>query len=198
MPRLSSKDKYIRQIFNLYVEKGLYLNMENIAEELHITKKTLYNNFESKEEMISTVVEHFFFGLEDKIIESIDNSSNAIESLIRLADILHSEIDRLGPRLLEDAANENLDMFVHSSRSSFYFKVIKDNLLRGIDENLYRKDIDVELCTLFYTSAIELFYKKGNIQKYIKNSGKFHWELVKHHLYSVVKPECINLLESYL
>ena len=124
MPRLSSKDKYIRQIFNLYVEKGLYLNMENIAEELHITKKTLYNNFESKEEMISTVVEHFFFGLEDKIIESIDNSSNAIESLIRLADILHSEIDRLGPRLLEDAANENLDMFVYSSRSSFYFKVI--------------------------------------------------------------------------
>ena len=64
MPRLSSKDKYIRQIFNLYIEKGLYLNMEEIADDLHITKKTLYNNFESKEEMISTVVEHFFFALE--------------------------------------------------------------------------------------------------------------------------------------
>ena len=191
MPRLSSKDKYIRQIFNLYIEKGLYLNMENIADELHITKKTLYNNFESKEEMISTVVEHFFFGLETKIIDSINNSSNAIESLIRLAEILHSEIDMLGPRLLEDASNEHLDMFMHTSRSSFYFKVIKENLIRG-------KDIDVELCTLFYTSAIELFYKKGNIQKYIKNSSKFHAELVKHHLYSVVKPECINLLESYL
>lgn len=198
MPRLSSKDKYIRQIFNLYIEKGLYLNMEEIADDLHITKKTLYNNFESKEEMISTVVEHFFFALEEKIIASINKSSNAIESLIGLVDILHSEIDRLGPRMLDDASNEHLDMFVHTNRSSFYFRVIKENIIKGIEENLYREDLNVELCTLFYTSAVEFFYKKGNIKKYLKNSREFHTELVKHHLYSVVKPECINLLESYL
>ncbi|MBR5855746.1 MAG: TetR/AcrR family transcriptional regulator [Bacteroidales bacterium] len=172
--------------------------MENIAEELHITKKTLYNNFESKEEMISTVVEHFFFNLEEKIIDYLNNSSNAIESLIGLVHILHSEIDRLGTRLLEDVSNENLGVFTYTSRSSFYFRVIKDNLIRGIKEKLYREDIDIELCTLFYTSAIELFYKKGNIQKYMNDSCKFHSELVKHHLYSVVKPECIGMLESYL
>ena len=118
--------------------------------------------------------------------------------MIGLVDILHSEIDRLGPRLLDDASNEHLDMFVHTSRSSFYFRVIKENIIKGIEENLYREDLNVELCTLFYTSAVEFFYKKGNIKKYLKNSREFHTELVKHHLYSVVKPECINLLESYL
>lgn len=198
MPRLSSKDKYIREIFNLYKEKGLRLNMEQIADELHITKKTLYNNFESKEEMISTVVEHFFFNLGNKIIESVGKSKNAIDSLLRLVEIIRYEIDQLGGLLLDDISRENIDMFIHSSRSSFYSKVIRENLIRGIEENLYRKDINIEYTTLFYTSAIELFYKRGNTQKYVKFSGKFHSELVKHHLYSIVRSDKRDILESYL
>ncbi len=198
MPRLSSKDKYIREILNLYKEKGLRLNMEQIADYLHITKKTLYNNFENKEDMITTVVDHFFFGLERKILDSVETSENAIDSLIKIVEIIRSEIDNLGRALIDDISRESIDMFEHSNRSSFYFKVIKDNLVRGIEEGFYRTDIDIEYCTIFYTSAIELFYKKGHTQRFIKNSSKYHSELVRHHLYSIVRSDKLDILESYL
>lgn len=198
MPRLSSKDKYVREIFELYKKNGLHLNMERIADELHITKKTLYNNFESKEDMIYTVVNHFFFSLERKILGSLEDSANAIDSLIRLVDIIRSEIDKLGSTLLEDISKENIVMFLHSNRSSFYSRVIRENLQRGIEENLYRSNINIEYCTLFYTSAIELFYSNENTTSYIKSSAKFHSELVKHHLYSIVRSDKRDILESYL
>ncbi len=198
MPRLSSKDKYIKAVFELYKRKGLSLSMEQIADELHVTKKTLYNNFSSKEEMLLTVVDHFFFALENKIFESTKNSKNAIEVMLVISDTIRSEIDKLGSVLFDDLSNENTDVFAHSNRSSFYSKVIMENLHRGIEENLYRKNIDIEYTTLFYTSAIELFYKNGNSYRHIKNSGVFHSELVKNHLYSVVNTDCRKILESYL
>lgn len=199
MPRLSSKDKYIREILNLYKEKGLRLNMEQIADELHITKKTLYNNFENKEDMITTVVDHFFFDLERKILTSVEESENAIDSLIKIVEIIRFEIDKLGPSLIDDISKESINMFDHSNnRSSFYSKVIKENLSRGISEGLYRHNVDPEYSTIFYTSAIEFFYKKGHTQRFIRNSSKYHSELVKHHLYSIIRADKIDILESYL
>ena len=198
MPRLSSKDKYIREVFELYKRRGLNLSMEQIAEELQITKKTLYNNFESKEEMVRTVVDYFFCTLEVKMLENLAAGNNAIQNMISVSDTIRNEIDKLGAVLLNDLTGDNISLFAHSNRSSFYSKVIRDNLHKGIEENLYRKDIDIEYVTLFYTSAIELFYKNSKSNNYIKNSAKFHSELVKHHLYSIVDTDCREILESYL
>jgi AcrR family transcriptional regulator len=170
MPRLSSKDRYIREVFELYKRRGLNLSMEQIAEELRITKKTLYNNFASKEEMVRTVVDYFFYSLEKKMFESLMNSANAIESMISISNTIRCEIDKLGVLLLNDLTGDNIDLFAHSNRSSFYSKVIRENLQKGMAENLYRKNIDVEYVTLFYTSAIELFYKKSKSNTYIKSA----------------------------
>ena len=60
MPRVSSKDKYIAQTFELFKREGLSLNMEQIAVSLGLTKKTLYNNFTSKENLINSVLDYFF------------------------------------------------------------------------------------------------------------------------------------------
>lgn len=198
MPRLSSKAKYIKEVFELYKKKGLNLSMEQIADELHVTKKTLYNNFASKEEMLLTVVDHFFYGLECKMHDSVKNSRNAIEAMLLVNATIRSEIEKLGTLLLEDLSSENVDMFAHTNRSSFYSRVIMENLKKGMAEGLYRKDLNMEYVTLFYTSAIELFYKGGSSYRHIKNSCVFHSELVKHHLYSVVTTEGREILESYL
>ncbi len=198
MPRLSSKEKYIRAVFNLYKEKGLRLNMEQIAEELHITKKTLYNNFENKDDMLKTVVGYFFQGLDAKVMESLKQSENAIEALFSAAITIQNEIDSLGDVLLSDVVKENVDLFVHSNRTSFYSKVIRENLQRGIEEKLYRSDMDVDNTTLFYTSVVEVFYKKDNTNKLFKRSSAFYSELIKYHLYAIVRTECRPLLESLI
>ena len=77
MPRVSSKEKYTVQAFEIFKVKGLTLNMEEIAQNLGITKKTLYNNFSSKQELIGTVVNYFYSELDNKIQQSIQKSTNA-------------------------------------------------------------------------------------------------------------------------
>ena len=67
MARVSSKDRYVAKVYELFRKKGLKLTMDDIASDLKLTKKTLYNNFSSKEELMRTVMQFVIEDIEFKI-----------------------------------------------------------------------------------------------------------------------------------
>ena len=200
MPRVSSKDKYTVQVFELFKHYGLSLNMEQIAHELGLTKKTLYNNFTSKQELISTVVNHFYASLECDMRSVIEKSDNAIEAMFSVSRIITNHIAELGQLFLKDISIYHAcdEIFAFTDRVNFYSKFLVENLNRGIQEGIFREDINLEYTTIFYNSAIELFYKWNGEFKYFASAQEYHWELVKHHLYSVVNEKGKVILEKFL
>jgi AcrR family transcriptional regulator len=200
MPRVSSKEKYTVQVFEIFKVKGLTLNMEEIAQNLGITKKTLYNNFSSKQELIGTVVNYFYSELDNKIQQSIQKSTNAIESFFDIAEVISTEIGKCGTLLLKDISLYQAcpTIFAFTDRMNFYSQLVIDNLNRGVEENLYRDNLNIDYTTLFYTSAIDQFYRWDGSFRFFENTSEYHFELVKHHLYSVVNSNGFKVLESYL
>lgn len=199
MPRVNLKEKYISESFALFKTKGIRMNMEEIAIGLGLTKKTLYNNFDSKEDLIRTVINYFFEGIENKINYSLENSDNAIDALFKISNDIKDEIDAIGLDVINDMSHykAKIQLLDHTNRMSFYSKIIRDNLQRGINEGLYRTDLNIEYTTLFYTCAIEKFYKWEGKYKYLGDSNVFHTQLVKHHLNSVVNAKGREILSSY-
>ncbi len=200
MPRTSSKDKYTKQVFELFKEKGLMHNMDQIAQELGLTKKTLYNNFASKQELIVTAMKYFYSELDKKIKVSSQKSSNAIEAFVDISYVINTEICNLGTLLLRDVSlNPSTSViFSFTDRKNFFSKLVMENLKRGMEEGVYRKNLDTEYTTLFFTAAIDLFYRWNDGFKYMNETSNFHRQLVKHHLYSVVNEKGMTILESYL
>ena len=200
MPRVSSKEKYTAQAFEIFKEKGLTLNMEQMAQNLGITKKTLYNNFSSKQELIGTVVNYFYSELDNKIQQSIQKSTNAIESFFDIAEVISTEIGKCGTLLLKDISLYQAcpTIFAFTDRMNFYSQLVVDNLNRGVEENLYRDNLNIDYITLFYTSAIDQFYRWDGSFRFFQNTSEYHLELVKHHLYSVVNTNGAEVLELYL
>ncbi len=201
MPRVSSKDKYTQQVFELFNLRGLTLNMEEIAHELGLTKKTLYNNFNSKPELIGTVLNHFYSTLEKEIALADQKSKNAIESFFTVSVIISDEILKLGPLLLKDYSiyKSSLNILAFTDRKNFYSRLVRNNLVSGIEQGLYREDLNMDYVTLFYTSAIELFYRWENDGfKYFEDSVEFHRQLVIHHLNSVINEKGYAVLQNYL
>ena len=200
MPRVSSKDKYTVQVFELFKRCGLSLNMEVIAQELGLTKKTLYNNYTCKAELINTVVEHFYNILEKEINHAIEESDNAIEAMFNVSSVVTKEISALGQIFLKDISQYHASpgIFAFTDRVNFYSKFIMKNLQRGVDEGLFRTNINMDYATIFYNSAIELFYRWDNGFKYFPNAAHYHRQLVKHHLYAVVNDKGREMLEKYL
>lgn len=200
MPRKNSKLKYTIEIFSILKKYGLSINMDDIAKELRLTKKTLYNNYENKDDMLNEVMTYFFKTVEEKILLVFKNSDNAIDCLFKSSAIVTQEISLLGKVLIRDISEYKgySKFFNHTDRTSFYSKLIRQNLEQGIQEKMYRDDIDLHYSTLFFTSAIEKFYKWEGRFVYFEDSVNFQKELAKYHLYSITNAKGRKILEAYI
>lgn len=188
MARISSKDRYVAKVYELFRKKGLKLTMDDIASDLKLTKKTLYNNFNSKEELMRTVMQHVIEDIEFKINISLNQGKNAIEALYHSSGMMNKTLEEIGPLLLSDSSKllPDLKVLDHTNRMSFYSRIIKENLERGIAEDLYRSDLNKELTTLFFTSAMAKIYSWNGSYVFLRDPFLFHSELVRYHLEAIV------------
>lgn len=200
MARVSSKERYVVKVYELFRKRGLKLTMDDIADSLKLTKKTLYNNFSSKDELMRTVMQHVIEDIEFRINLALSQGKNAIEALFLTSSMMNKTLESIGPLLLSDSSKYLPDLKVldHSNRMSFYSKIILENIERGINEGLYRDDFNKELVTLFFTSAMAKIYSWNGSYVYLKDPYLFHSELVKYHLESIVNDEGRNLLRSFV
>ena len=199
MPRTSSKQKYVESVYELFRKRGLAMTMDEIALELGLTKKTLYNNFNSKEELMLTVAHRIFNEVEEQISVSLRTGKNAIEMLFNTSKMLNDTLLYAGPLLLSDAAKYLPDLKVldHTNRMSFNSRMISENLKRGISEGLYRSDMNKDMVTLFFTSAIAKMYQWDGAYVYLKDPYLFHSELISYHLNSIVNDKGRKILKKY-
>ncbi len=200
MARVSSKERYVVKVYELFRKRGLKLTMDDIADSLKLTKKTLYNNFSSKDELMRTVMQHVIEDIEFRINLALSHGKNAIEALFLTSSMMNKTLESIGPLLLSDSSKYLPDLKVldHSNRMSFYSKIILENIERGINEGLYRDDFNKELVTLFFTSAMAKIYSWNGSYVYLKDPYLFHSELVKYHLESIVNDEGRKLLRSFV
>lgn len=200
MTRVRQTASYTMQLFNLFKKKGLGLSMDSVASELSITKKTLYNNFGSKDEMYSAVATYFYDSLERKIKHEFETERRTLMQMLLIAKIVSSEIKKLGDRFLADISKIGgvFPLQNHTDRTSFYSVLIKQNLEKGMEEGIYRGDINVEAVTLFYTSVIETFYKWDGEYRFLFEYEDYFYEHVKYHLYSITNLDGRQELEKLL
>lgn len=200
MARVSSKDRYVVKVYELFRKKGLKLTMDDIASSLKLTKKTLYNNFSSKDELMRTVMQFVIEDIEFRINLALSQGKNALEALFLTSSMMNKTLEAIGPLLLSDSSKYLPDLKVldHTNRMSFYSKIIHDNIERGITEGLYRDDFNKELVTLFFTSAMAKIYSWNGSYIYLKDPYLFHSELVKYHLESIVSEEGRKILRSFV
>jgi len=200
MSRLSSKEKYVNQVYLLFRQKGLRLTMDDIANELKLTKKTLYNNFTSKDDLMRTVMQHVLEDIEFKINIALNQGKNAIEALYLTSSMMNKSLEEIGPLLLSDSSVylPDLKLLDHTNRMSFYSRIIFENLERGLSESLYREDINKELTTLFFTSAMAKIYSWNGSYIFLKDPYIFHSELVRYHLEAIVNEEGRTILKNFI
>jgi len=133
----------IKNVGLLYLKFGIRnVTMDQVANEFGISKKTLYQYFKDKEDLVSQVVDHFLSNPEMNI--SNPEAGNAIDDMFyireRVAQVLklynnnvEIELKRTYPHLYEK---------VYETKRQRIFDNTIENMKKGMDEGLYRKDLE--------------------------------------------------------
>lgn len=159
--------------------------MNEIAEELKISKKTIYKYFSGKDEII-----HQYF---NEIIESdIENTEEALKNSTSLKDkinvIIYSYHKYRLPKHVFDEANKfyKEEWKEMQKLKNYKLKLIDDVLKEAVDSGYVRKDIDLNIVGLMLENTVNTLFS----YEFLSNSAMTIQEatdkVIKIILYGIV------------
>ena len=147
----------LEQIKELFFEFGIKnLNMDDISRKLGMSKKTLYRFVKSKEDLIEQL---FIYEQKKWIKTSAEFGSkkvNAIEKLFNVSLQFYEEMKRFNPMLMFELRKYYEQLFneYHAQRLSQISKMVLLNLEQGIQEGLYRSEVNKEAVVAIYMNYL--------------------------------------------
>lgn len=142
-------------LFNKYSIRSV--SMDDIARELGISKKTLYQHVSNKTNLIEKILElenEYVTGMVDEIL---NKDLNAIDRLLEVSKELSEHHKKTNPSIKFDLIKYYPE--THKKHSEKWEKsalnYITNNMKQGIKEGLFRKDLDIGLTANMYIKKIE-------------------------------------------
>lgn len=175
------------------------VTLDEIALQLGISKKTIYEYFSGKDELVTSVIQKRVEHIQHKCMEYRKVASNAIEENILLMDYLDGLYRNMNPVILMDLQKFHPKAFqiFQQHMHEFVFQSIEENLARGIHEGLYRSDLNVEILSMFRLESSLLCFKPEVFPKDRFSMDVVQRELLWHYLYGISSPTGSEFLHTY-
>lgn len=164
-------DDLVSKISDLFIKYGIKnIVMDDIARELGISKKTLYDYFENKTEILIKVVQHVLISEFTEIDKLICQNMNAIDQLQIIATYTINTLLKVNPILPYQLQKyyPQVSAKLITQRREYIQKRIKMNFSLGIEQGFYRENFDAEVLAVYYSNflnnkSIKLFVEESNV-----------------------------------
>ena len=200
MEASSIKDKIITESIALFLNYGIKsVTMDDIAKHLGMSKKTIYQHFKDKEEMIILATDQYFKNEHERMDGIEAGSENAVEALHNLTICLREQLKNAKANVLFDLKKYYVNAwnkYKRFKRDVIYESVI-NNLKRGITEGLYRSDLNVEILAQLRIGEIEMSFNWEYFPDDKFTLVDVHEQLLKHFTYGILSEKGFKLFENY-
>lgn len=154
---MTQKERIVAQAMQMFVRQGIKsVRMDDIAQQLGVSKRTLYELFGDKERLLYLTMEHFFECKRIERMEACVGARNVLEAMFRVlgcimddAEVIHRLLGNL--RKFYPAVHERL-LREGSAKSRCD---LGSMLRQGIAEGLFVETVNHELAisVLYYTAS---------------------------------------------
>jgi AcrR family transcriptional regulator len=185
----------------LFMRYGIKsITMDDVAKELSMSKKTLYQYVADKEDLVKKTLLLHVESMDSLCKNVFKSEENAILQILRIANMMIGLHKEMNPSLLFDLKKYHPETYTTFTehREKTIQTQLTENLNLGILQGMYKKDIDINLCTGFYMALIEqCISSEIGIISNIPFSEKYSF-LVKYHLNAICSHEGIDFMNKNL
>ena len=187
---MSILDKILNSAAEQFTRFGFKtITMDDIARHAGVSKKTLYQHFETKVEIIVAAVTHFHTQKYERCLQHIKIATNAVEAMVLVTnDIqkMHQEINPIALLELQKYYTEAFLMFKQTLLEKD-LETIKQNLQQGIEEGFYRSDMNIDVMAFFRLEFTLWLLQSSNAINQLSNAFfSIEKELLDHFMYGIV------------
>lgn len=194
------KERIQKQAHDLFMQYGLKsVSMDDISSAMGISKKTLYQFFSDKETLVVAVVSEILQSNRENCDVSREKSKDAVHEIFLAMELMSELFHHMNPSILFDLHkyySQGFEIF-KSYKNGYLYEIIRNNIQRGINEELYREDINIDIMTRFRLESIVLPFHPEFHQTVKYPLAKIAEELSKHFLFGIVSQKGYKLTLKY-
>ncbi|HZV68069.1 MAG TPA: TetR/AcrR family transcriptional regulator [Saprospiraceae bacterium] len=193
--------KWLEQVETLFLRFGIKsITMDDVARELGISKKTLYQMVESKDALVIKVLSHHISREKTQCHCLVNESSNAIEEIFNIMDSNSQELGQMKTNIINDLQKYHRDawLMIRNFQHEFVLKVIHENLTRGRKEGLYRDDFNVDIVAKLHLSTAFNLFDEQLFPSASTSKVVLFKEYMMHFLHGIVSAKGLAYLKKKL
>lgn len=197
---MEAKERIIQEAKNLFLRLGIRsVSMDEIATQMGISKKTLYQHFQDKDQLVDLVLEEQIKQMQAETIQAVHSSSNAIGEIFNTMDMMVRHSSNMNPMVLFDLQKYHFGSFQKfaAHKNDFLFNIISNNLKKGVEEGLYRSDINIEILAKFRLETLMIGFNMDAFPTNKFNVTDVSLVIIENFLYGLATEKGFNMIESY-
>lgn len=176
------------------------VSMDDIASKLAVSKKTIYQHYADKDQLVVEVVKKITSDNQMHCEEDTTTSENAIHELILAMQQMSVLFHAMNPSILYDLHKyyPRAYKIFELHKNEFIYNKIRLNILRGIREGMYRDDFDIETITRFRVESIVLPFNPEFQLGLNKDLAAVSGELSMHYLFGIATVKGQKMILKYI
>jgi len=199
--RAQMKEKIIHTSSELFLNLGFKsVTMDDIANALGISKKTIYVHFPNKTKLVEAVTFHLFDTICTGIDEISDKAPNPIEELyaIKLFVMHHLKNEKASPQYQLKKYYPQIHKQLNLKQFEKMHSSVEDSLRHGVETGLFRDSIDIDFISRMYFMGMtgikdSVFFPPELFQmEYLTES------YLEYHLRAIVTDKGMAILNNFI
>lgn len=192
-------DHILSESLRLFRKNGIRsVTMDDIAKELGMSKKTIYQHFANKTDLVGKVLNHMLTKESTVCINEEEKQMNAIDVLLAVSRNVSRQMKDLNPINafeLQKYYPAIFREFVMKKRDHIYIQ-LKQNIAQGISEEIYRDDLNVELVARLYIQKLEDVHNQEFLESVNFSFEKVFEVMFDNHIRGIANAEGLAYYEK--
>ena len=200
MEELDIKEKILKGAEELFTKYGVRsISMDDIARHLSVSKKTLYQHFADKEDIVTMACKAHLDRNVSEFDEIKNNAKNAIEELANLSVCLKRNMQDMNPSLLFDLQKYHPKAWAvwMDHKMKFIRSSVVRNLKQGIEEGYFRPEIDAEVIASVRLALVQLPFDEDIFPREKFRLADVQMKIFDHFVYGLVTDKGRKLYQKY-
>jgi AcrR family transcriptional regulator len=195
------QEKWLKRVEELFFKLGIKsITMDDVARELGISKKTLYAFVESKDDLVSKVMDRHITAQcsIDELVHAA--STDAVDEMVRVIRQIMAEVGQMKPNVVHEMQKYHREVWerVNDFQQGYILNMARQNMEWGRRDGLYRTDFDIEIAARFYIAGAMSIFDERYFPKPPYSFDSLFKEFIINYLYSIVSEKGAKVLKEKL
>lgn len=173
----------------LFMQYGLKsVTMDDIAGKSGVSKKTIYQFFQDKNEIIKISIKEHFENHKQSILDAINSTNTATGALIQLSTCMKKQVETINPAVLYDLQKYYPKYYlkVIEFKQEFMLDLVINMLNKGIADGSFRKEINVEILAIMRIEQVQLAFNPAIYPRDKFDFKSVNFQMFEHFVHGIL------------